>query len=111
MDIFNGHAINDLNGEEIIGTFYEKELQKANQREFRTEKVIKRKGDKLYVNRKGYNLFHNTKITEIEGKIHVTNLATISALTNVEVKIPDVSRLVRKTDCDAKVTEIEKKTY
>ena len=34
------------NGEEIIGTFYEKELQKSNQKEFRIEKVIKRRGDK-----------------------------------------------------------------
>ena len=34
------YVINDLNGEEIIGTFYEKELQKTNQKEFRTEKVI-----------------------------------------------------------------------
>ena len=39
-------VINDLNGEEIIGTFYEKELQKTNQKEFRIKKVIKRKGDK-----------------------------------------------------------------
>ena len=31
----------------IIGTFYEKELQKTNQKEFRIEKVIKRKGDKI----------------------------------------------------------------
>ena len=31
------------------GTFYEKELQKTNQKEFRIEKVLKRKGDKLYV--------------------------------------------------------------
>ena len=29
--------------------FYEKELQKTNQKEFRIEKVIKRKGNKLYV--------------------------------------------------------------
>ena len=29
------YVINDLNGEEIIGTFYEKELQKTNQKEFR----------------------------------------------------------------------------
>ena len=36
------YIINDLNGEEIIGTFYEKELQKTNQQEFRIEKVIKR---------------------------------------------------------------------
>ena len=49
------YVINDLNGEEITGTFYEKELQKANQKEFRIEKVIKRKGEKLYVKWKGYN--------------------------------------------------------
>ena len=48
------YVINDLNGEKIIGTFYEKELQKTTQKEFRTEKVIKRKGDKLYVKWKGY---------------------------------------------------------
>ena len=34
------YVINDLNGEEITGTFYEKELQKTNQEEFRIEKVI-----------------------------------------------------------------------
>ena len=49
------YDINDLNGEDIIGTFYEKELQKTNQNEFRIEKVIKRKGDKLYVKWKGYD--------------------------------------------------------
>ena len=43
------YEINDLNGEKIIGSFYEKELQKTNQKEFRIEKVIKRKGNKLYV--------------------------------------------------------------
>ena len=32
------YVISDLNGEEIIGSFYEKELQKTNQKEFRTEK-------------------------------------------------------------------------
>ena len=54
------YVINDLNGEEIIETFYEKELQKTNQKEFRIEKVIKRKGDKLYVKWKGYdNLFNS----------------------------------------------------
>ena len=49
------YVINDLNGEEIIGTFFEKELQKTNQKEFRIEKVIKTKGDKLYVKWEGYN--------------------------------------------------------
>ena len=43
------YLINDLNGGEIKGSFYEKELQKTNQKEFRIEKVIKKKGDKLYV--------------------------------------------------------------
>ena len=37
-----------LKCDEIVGTFYEKELQKTNQREFRAEKVIKRKSNKLY---------------------------------------------------------------
>ena len=54
------YVINDLNGEEIIGKFYEKELQKRNQLEFRIEKVNKKKGDKLYVKWKGYDsLFNN----------------------------------------------------
>ena len=39
------YVISDLNGEEIIGSFCEKELQKANQKEFRIEKVIKRNGN------------------------------------------------------------------
>ena len=46
---------NDLNGERIVGTFYEKELQKINQEESKIEKLIKRKGNKLYVKWKGYN--------------------------------------------------------
>ena len=43
------YLINYLNGEIIIVIFYEKELRKTNQKEFRIEKVIKRKDDKLYV--------------------------------------------------------------
>ena len=42
------YVISDLNGKEITGTFYEKELKKTNQKELRIEKVIERKGDKLY---------------------------------------------------------------
>ena len=37
------YNISDLNGEEITGSFYEKELRKANQKEFRIEKVLKKK--------------------------------------------------------------------
>ena len=56
------YVINDLNGEEIIGNFCEKELQKTDQQEFRIEKVIKRKGDKLYVKWKGYDISFNSWI-------------------------------------------------
>ena len=42
------YVINDVNDEEIIGTSYEKELQKTNQKEFRIEKVIKKKGNNLH---------------------------------------------------------------
>ena len=56
------YVISDLNGEEIVGIFYEKELQKTNQKEFRIETVIKRKGKKLYVKWKGYNNSFNTWI-------------------------------------------------
>ena len=45
-------VINDLNGDEIIGTFYEKEFQKTNQKEFGIEKIIKRKGNNFMLNGK-----------------------------------------------------------
>ena len=56
------YVINDLNGEEITRTFYAKELQKTNQEEFRIEKVIRRKGDKLHVKWKEYNNSFNSWI-------------------------------------------------
>ena len=58
------YVINDLNGEEIIGIFYEKELQKTNQKEFRLEKIIKKKGHKLYVKFKGYDSSFNSWINK-----------------------------------------------
>ena len=57
--LYHGH---DLTGEEIIGTFYENELQKTNKKEFRIEKVLKKKGDKLYVKRNGYDNSFNSWI-------------------------------------------------
>ena len=56
------YVISDLNVEEIVGSFCEKELQKTNQEEFRIEKIIKRKGNKLYVKWKGYNNSFNSWI-------------------------------------------------
>ena len=56
------YVINDLNDEEITGTFYKKELQR--QQEFRIDKILKRKGDKLYVKRKGYDNSFNSWINK-----------------------------------------------
>ena len=56
------YVINDLNGEEIMETFYEKELQKTSQEEFRIENVIERKGDEMYVKWKGYGNSFNSWI-------------------------------------------------
>ena len=41
------YIINDFHGEEIIGTFYEIELQGTKLNEFKIEKVIKRKREGL----------------------------------------------------------------
>ena len=56
------YVINDLTGEEIIGTFYEYKLHKTDQTKFKIEKVIKRKGAKLYVKWKGYDNSFNSQI-------------------------------------------------
>ena len=53
-----------MNGEDITGSFYEKELQKANQKEFRIKKILKRKGDKLCVKSKEYNNSFNSWINK-----------------------------------------------
>ena len=60
------YVISDFNGEEVVGTFYKKELQKVNQKEFRGKKVLKRKGDELYVKWKSYNNFFTNWIDKKE---------------------------------------------
>ena len=55
------YVIRNLDGEEIVGTFHTKELQK-NHKEFSVEKVIKRKSDKLYVKWEGYDNSFNRRI-------------------------------------------------
>ena len=60
------YVVNDLNGEKIVGTFYDKVLQKTNQQKIKIEKLIKKKGDKLYVKWKGYDSSFNRWIDEKE---------------------------------------------
>ena len=47
------YVINDLNGEEVVGSFYVKNCKKIDQKEFRIKKVVKRKENILYM--KGYD--------------------------------------------------------
>ena len=58
----------------------------------------------------------NTKICEVENKIHdVTGLAT-TAVLNIKIdkfenKIPDLSKLIKKADYEAKITDIKEKYF
>ena len=45
----------NLTGKKVVGMFYEKEWQIKNQKEFKVQKVIKTKGDKLYIKRKDFD--------------------------------------------------------
>ena len=74
------YVISDLNGEEILRTFYEKEFQKTNQREFRVGKVIKKKDYKLYVKQKYYNNFFNSWIDK---KYVVITFLTVGLIQNM----------------------------
>ena len=62
IKILQTYVISGLKGEETVVKCYEKELQKAKQREFRIENVIRRKRDKLYVKWKGYDNSFNSWI-------------------------------------------------
>ena len=72
--VLSTYVISDLNVEVIVGAFYKKEFQEINQLESRVEKVIKRKGDNLYVKWKGYKIVLNSyfpKTKPLEGNVKV----------------------------------------
>ena len=50
-----------------------------------------------------------TKLTELKKILDISSLARKTALTAVENKIPSVSSLVKKSDYDTKINELEKK--
>ena len=54
------YVINDLNKEKIVSAFYKKQRQKANQKKFRVEKVIKQKA--INVKWKSCNNYFNSWI-------------------------------------------------
>ena len=125
------YVIDDLNSEEIIGTLFEKELQKTSQEEFRTEKVIRRKGDKLYVKWKGYDNSFNSWIDKLSSnkvkryykmsqyfppynnssgnikvELDLSNYATKDDVKNITHV--DVSSYATKTNLAALKTEVDK---
>ena len=56
------YKLTDYNGEEILGSFHEQELQKMTQYIFRIEKIIKQQGNKSFVKRLGYHDLFNSWI-------------------------------------------------
>ena len=54
------YKITGCNGDEIQGSFYERELQKTSQDVFRIEKILNRRGEKSLVKWVGYcNAFNS----------------------------------------------------
>ena len=88
-------VINDLNRERIVGTFHKKELHKANQKEFRIEKVMKKKGDELYAKWKGYNNLFNSWIDKKNMSKYFPKLK--SSRANVKVEL-DLSNYTTKVE-------------
>ena len=111
------YVTEDFNGEEIIWTFYEKELKKANQIEYRIEKVIKEKGDKSYVKWRGHdNLFNSLidkkillhKMSYFQNRIVIvkTNKKKWTRLSNYATK-SDLKRAIGIEESEfAKTTDL-----
>ena len=99
------YVISDLNGELITGIFCEKELQKTSQEKFRIEKVLKRKGDKLYFRWKGFDNSFNSWIDkkDLEWNSHYVKMSQYFPTSfrsfggNINVKV-DLSNNATKTD-------------
>ena len=93
------YVVSHLNSEEITGRFHEKESQKTSQEKFRTEKILKRKGNKLHVKWKGYENRFNSWIEKndlIEKRSqHFPKLLIFGGNINVKV---DLSNYETKTD-------------
>ena len=79
------YLINDLNGEEIKGSFYKEELQKTDQKEFRIEKVIKRKGNKL--NLSNYVIQKEFKSL---AKVDTSDFALKTNVAEIKKKVDDI---------------------
>ena len=106
------YVISDLNNGHIISSLYGKELQKTSQKEFRIEKVIEKKGDKIYVKWEGYSDLFNSWIDQneidenIKVELDLSSYATKTDLKNVAHV--DVSNFASKTNLASLKTEVDK---
>ena len=92
------YVFNDLNGEEIAETFCKKNREKTSQKEFRIEKVIKRKGDKLYITWKGYDSPFNSWRNKKDIVWMSENFPKPNSLrVNVKIEL-DLSNYATKSD-------------
>ena len=101
-----------MNGKEITGKFYEKLLQKTSQEKFRTENVLKRKGDELYVKWKGYENHFNSCIDKKRSHIRMSQYFPKSFRIfgrNIKVKV-DLSNYTTKTDLK-NVTHVDTSSF
>ena len=105
------YVVSHLNSEEITGRFHEKESQKTSQEKFRTEKILKRKGNKLHVKWKGYENRFNSWIEKndlIEKRSqHFPKLLIFGGNINVKV---DLSNYETKTD-SKNVTHVDTSSF
>ena len=56
ITVMRTYVVSNLNSGTFFRMFYEKELRKINQTEFRVETVIQRKGNKLYIKWRDYDI-------------------------------------------------------
>ena len=92
------YVINDLNGEKIIEAFYQNKFQKTNQKDFRIEKVTKRKRDKLYVKWKGYDNSFNSWIDKKDRVYMSEYFPEPKSLGGKVIVELDLSNYTTKTD-------------
>ena len=88
------YVIGNLNGKEILGTFYEKRIAKKQIKKSLELKIIQRKENKLYVKWKCYNSYFNSW-TDKKYIMYFTRAKPLE--TNVKVEI-DLSNYATKSD-------------
>ena len=100
------YVISDLKSKEIVGTFYEKELKKTSQKEFRAEKVIKRKEER-WKEEKVINYRDKYSTTQEFNKLTSENFTARLKQANLPSK-SDIANFVKKTDFDNKLKNLNK---